>query len=501
MDDPSLRVATTSGIVDGVRHAGIRRWWSIPYGRAPIGSLRFRAPQRAAPWSGVRFCHEYSFCAPQDRRYTLVGLNERQPMSEDCLSLNIATPIGVDENSLPVMVFIHGGGYLLGSSATPLYHGAALARSGCVYVSVNYRLGALGCLDLSSLSSDEHPIESNLFLRDLVLALKWIRDNIAQFGGNPNQVTIFGESAGAHAVTSLLAVPAARGLFHGAIAQSPPAGLTHSTDTAAEFADMFVAEMGMPARDAPHGLTAAQPSQLINALATLITATMGDNPGMPKIGPTVDGVYLPHDPIDAMKCGEAHRIPLIIGHNAEEGALFQRFMNYLPTNRRAIERVLALLEPEVKARIVTTYPGYPDPKVCLQLGGDLSFGSFAWSVADAHSRHAPTFLYRYDFAPRTLRWVGFGATHATELFAVFDLYRGKVGRLLSVAGDHRAALRLSDNLQRRWSAFSHGGVPGSHWPRYEEPDRATMIFDRHSRVEFDPAAKRRQLWDEIGLGR
>jgi para-nitrobenzyl esterase len=125
----------------------------------------------------------------------------------------------------------------------------------------------------------------------------------------------------------------------------------------------------------------------------------------------------------------------------------------------------------------------------------------AWSVADAHSRHAPTFLYRYDFAPRMLRWAGFGATHTTELFAVFDLYRGKVGRLLSVAGDHRAALRLSDNLQCRWSAFSHRGVPGSDWPRYEEPDRATRIFDRHSRVEFDPATKRRQLWDEIGLGR
>ena len=142
---------------------------------------------------------------------------------------------------LPVMVFIHGGAYILGSSATPIYDGAALARRGCIYVSVNYRLGALGCLDLSSLGTPEQPIDSNLFLRDLVLALQWVRDNIAVFGGDPDNVTIFGESAGAQAVTTLLAVPAARGLFAQAISESPAAGMVRSQETAARFANRFIA--------------------------------------------------------------------------------------------------------------------------------------------------------------------------------------------------------------------------------------------------------------------
>src|SRR6201999_1643565 len=137
---------------------------------------------------------------PQQRRYTMLGVGRYQPMSEDCLTLNVVTPEVDAGEPLPVMVFIHGGGYILGSSATPLYDGAALARRGCVYVSVNYRLGALGCLDLSSLLTNDVNLQNNLFLRDIVLALRWVKENIGAFGGNPDNVTVFGESAGAHAV-------------------------------------------------------------------------------------------------------------------------------------------------------------------------------------------------------------------------------------------------------------------------------------------------------------
>lgn len=501
MSDRTIRVGTSSGVVEGLTSDGVHRWWSIPYARAPMGSLRFRAPQPAEPWRGVRFCHEYSFCAPQDRRYTPVGITERQAISEDCLSLNVVAPLGAQQDSLPVMFFVHGGGYLLGSSATPLYDGAALARRGCVYVSANYRLGALGCLDLSSLSTDEHPIESNLFLRDLVLALRWVRDNIAGFGGDPKRVTIFGESAGAHAVTCLLAVPSARGLFHGVIAESPPAGLTHTAEAAANFAEKYAAALGVQISDAAAVLMTAKPRRLIKALAELITATMGEKPGMPNIGPAVDGRYLPRDPVEAMSRGEAHAVPLIIGNNAQEGNLFQRFMNYLPTNRAAIERLLETVEPATRARIIAAYPGYPHPEVCLQIGGDLSFGSLAWGIAEAHGRHCATYLYRYDFAPRTLTWAGFGATHATELLAVFDLYRNRFGRLLTLAGDRRAALRISNSIQDRWREFSRDGAPGDDWPPYQQSDRAVLIFDRKSRVEFDPVAVRRQIWTEVTLAR
>lgn len=147
MHERTVRARTATGIVEGFTRDGVHRWRSIPYARAPVGSLRFRAPQPAQPWPGVRHCHTFANCAPQQRRYTVMGIGRYQTRSEDCLTLNVVTPEEPATQPLPVMVFIHGGGYILGSSATPIYDGAALARRGCVYVSVNYRLGALGCLD------------------------------------------------------------------------------------------------------------------------------------------------------------------------------------------------------------------------------------------------------------------------------------------------------------------------------------------------------------------
>lgn len=239
MHERTVRARTATGIVEGFTRDGVHRWRSIPYARAPVGSLRFRAPQPAQPWPGVRHCHTFANCAPQQRRYTVMGIGRYQTRSEDCLTLNVVTPEEPATQPLPVMVFIHGGGYILGSSATPIYDGAALARRGCVYVSVNYRLGALGCLDLSSLSTPQITLDSNVYLRDLVLALRWVHDNIAEFGGDPGNVTIFGESAGAHITATLLAVPAAKGLFARAISESPAAGMVRSREVAAEFAARF----------------------------------------------------------------------------------------------------------------------------------------------------------------------------------------------------------------------------------------------------------------------
>lgn len=244
MHERTVRARTATGIVEGFTRDGVHRWRSIPYARAPVGSLRFRAPQPAQPWPGVRHCHTFANCAPQQRRYTVMGIGRYQTRSEDCLTLNVVTPEEPATQPLPVMVFIHGGGYILGSSATPIYDGAALARRGCVYVSVNYRLGALGCLDLSSLSTPQITLDSNVYLRDLVLALRWVHDNIAEFGGDPGNVTIFGESAGAHITATLLAVPAAKGLFARAISESPAAGMVRSREVAAEFAARFANLIG-----------------------------------------------------------------------------------------------------------------------------------------------------------------------------------------------------------------------------------------------------------------
>jgi para-nitrobenzyl esterase len=501
MHEHPVRAIIATGTVEGFTRDGVHRWRSIPYARPPVGALRFRAPQPAEPWSGVRHCHGFTNCAPQERRYTMIGVGKYQPMGEDCLTLNVATPEVTDGEPLPVMVFVHGGGYIMGSSATPVYDGAALARRGCVYVSVNYRLGVLGCVDLSSLSTPDITIESNLFLRDLVMALRWVRDNIAVFGGDPNKVTLFGESAGAHAVATMLAVPAAEGLFTQAISESPATGMVRSREMATEFASQFATLLGARRQDAAHALIQASAAELVAAQGRLIDDGVRDMLGAFPIGPVFGDDCLPLDPTEAMRRGHAHRVPLIVGTNAEEGRLFTRFLRMLPTTEPMIEAVLAEAEPAHRQRITAAYPDYPGRSACIQLGGDFAFGAAAWEIAEAHGRHAPTYLYRYDFAPRVLRWSGLGATHATELLAVFDIYRTKFGALLGAAADRRHALRVSNEIQRRWRSFSGTGVPGHDWPAYTGTDRAVMVFDRKPRIEFDPHPERRMAWEGFTLAR
>lgn len=494
MHERPIRVTIDSGTIEGFTQDGVHRWRSVPYARPPVGTLRYRAPQPVQPWRGVRYCHGFTNCAPQDRKYTLLRVGKYQPMSEDCLTLNVVTPESPPDGPLPVMVFIHGGGYILGSSATPIYDGAAMARRGCVYVSVNYRLGALGCLDLSSLSTADHPIDDNLFLRDLVLALKWVRDNAAVFGGDRNNVTVFGESAGAHAVATLLAVPEANGLFHRAIAESPASGMAGSPEIAAAFADDFAGILGVAPQDGAAAVMAARPSRLVDALNALMRNGLKQMRGAFPVGPTYGTDYLPADPVVAMRDGTAHRVPLIVGTNAEEGRLFTRFLQLLPTTEPMIEALLADTDVEVRERITNAYAGYPNSAACVRLGGDFAFGTAAWQIAEAHGVHCPTYVYRYDYAPRTFHWSGLGATHATELFAVFDVYRTRFGALLTAAADRRSALRVSNEVQNRWRAFGRDGVPGAGWPTYTERDRAVLVFDRRTRLEFDPDADRRQAW-------
>lgn len=499
MHEQTVRVKTSSGTVEGFTRDGVNRWRSIPYASPPVGRLRYRAPQPVTPWPGVRYCHSFGHCAPQQRKYTLLAPGKYQQMSEDCLTLNVVTPVKQSQEPLPVMVFIHGGGYMLGSSATPIYDGASLARKGCVYVSVNYRLGALGCLELSSLSTADVAIDDNLFLRDLVMALRWVRENIAVFGGDPDNVTIFGESAGAHAVATLLATPDAKGLFAQAISESPPSGMVSSAETAAEYSTRLAAQLGVSEKDAARTLLAARPADLVNALERLIAEGQRDMLGAFAIGPTYGTDYLPMDPVEAMRSGKAHRVPLIVGTNADEGRLFTRFLKLLPTTHGAIERLLHHIDPADRDLITSAYPGYPDSAACVRLGADFIFGSAMWQIAEAHSRHAPTHVYRYDFATRALQWAGMGATHATELLAVFDLYRSRIGMLLHAGLDSRAARKVSDDVQARWLEFADRGVPGTDWPQYTSDDRAVLVLDRRRRVEFDPHAQRRLAWERFSM--
>ncbi|HEU0103821.1 MAG TPA: carboxylesterase/lipase family protein [Mycobacteriales bacterium] len=471
---------TTAGLVRGSRSRDLLVWRGIPYAAPPVGPLRLRAPQPVAPWSGVRDASAFGPQAPQPVR----GPARLQPpMSEDCLTLNIVAPALQSGDRRPVMVFLHGGGYTIGSARTGLYGGQALARRGdLVYVSIQYRLGVLGYLDFTSVAG--RPVESNLGLRDQVAALSWVRDNIAAFGGDPERVTIFGESAGGNAVTTLMATPSAAGLFSAAIAQSPAPASVVTRENAAGSARRVVDRLGGADR-----LFDASPEELVAAAEVEVMSAVDTVPGSRMVAPVIDGEVLPEHPLDAFEAGRATRVPLVIGTNDREGVLFPRVWDILATNPERIEGMFARTDPAARDRVVAAYPGYPGTDAAVDLGGDSIFWWPSTLVAQAHAKVAPTWVYRYDYAPRLLRALRFGATHGTELPAVFGYGLGVLGAL----GGRRTVRAVSDRVQAHWLEVARRGAPLPSWPPYGDA-RSTLVFDEVDRVEVDPRRERRLAW-------
>lgn len=488
-------ITTADGVVRGRRGRRVLRWRSIPYAAPPVGELRFRAPQPVEPWTGVRAATEFGFASMQHRSGARIGPRRYQPTSEDSLTLNVTAPATRAERPRPVMVFIHGGGYVIGTSALALYSGAGLAVLGeVVVVSLNYRLGSFGYVDFSEFSTDGRIFDNNLGLRDQVAALRWVRTNIAAFGGDPDNVTIFGESAGAHAVLSLLATPAAKGLFHRGIAQSPPADWAINTEDARIFARRCIEALGATPDTAAEALIRADANDIRRAVDRTNTQVLREHPGLFPVVPQVDGDCLPQAPIDALIDGNAHRVPLIIGTNRDEGTLFDRFADDLPTRPDRLRRALGA---DAESRIAAAYPGYPQAKAAVRAGGDYIFWRPTVTATAGHSRHAPTYAYRYDFAPRALRLAGLGATHATDLIPVFGATDGPIGRAFTAAGGHRGLRAVTRQFQDNWLEFAHTGAPLPSWPAYTEDRRTTLVIDDPTRLVTDPDKAKRLAWQGI----
>lgn len=494
-----LDITTADGVVRGIGRRRILQWRSIPYAAPPVGELRFRAPQPVAPWSGVRAATEYGFAAMQSRDGARIGPGKPQPTSEDCLTLNVTAPAEPATVPRPVMVFVHGGGYVLGTSALRLYSGGRLAlRGDVVVVSLNYRLGAFGYVDFSEFSTSARPFDSNLGLRDQVAALQWVQRNIAAFGGDPNNVTVFGESAGANAVVSLLATPAATGLFHRAIAQSAPADWAMSATAGRVFARRCLEKLGAAPTDAAEALNTAPANEIRKAVDRAMGAVLWQQPGSFPAAPVVDGDFLPMDPIESIATGNAHAVPLIIGTNRNEATLFKRFDRSLPTTPGQLHVALSRCgDPELEKRVVAAYPGYPSRAAAVRMGGDFVFWRPTIEVLEGHSRHAPTYAYRLDYAPRALRLAGFGATHALDLVPVFGGVDSAIGRGMTAAGGYRDFLAVQREFQDNWLSFARKGQPLASWPQYTEQRRSTRIIDSPARVEVDPDRAKRLAWQGV----
>lgn len=504
-------VATRAGVVRGGRTGTTLSWKGIRYAEAPVGPLRWRAPRPAAPWDGVADATAYGPVSPQLRN-PAVPLGPDAVMDEDCLRLNVWRSAAAAAEPLPVMVWLHGGAYTFGASSQPLFDGSAFVSTGeVVLITVNYRVGALGFLDLTSYATEEERFDSNLALRDVLLALEWVRQNVGAFGGDPESVTVFGESAGGGLVTSLLATPSASGLFHRAIAESSPVSSMYGTERSRAVAARMLRQLDVADGDIQR-MRELSADAIVDAAAVVYAAVPSEEPGTLAFAPVVDGDLLPEHPITVLRDGRGHPVPLIIGTNKDEAALF-KFMKspLIPITDDKLTAMVARIaeeNPDVeipsREQVLDAYEGLRAHAVGLAVARDIGFRMPTVWAAEGHAAIAPVWLYRFDYATPMLTLLGIGATHATELPYVWGNLDGGPKDITFRLGGRATGRALSARVQARWLAFACGGAPdivadGGGWPAYDPAAaRATLVIGRHDAIVDDLDAGIRAGWgDEV----
>ena len=491
-------VALSTGRVRGCHEHGVFVFRGIPFAQPPVGALRFQPPRAPAPWDGVRDARAFGPPAPQPARPG--GQPPATDSSSDWLTVNVWTP-DTATSGLPVMVWIHGGAYLFGSSAEAIYDGQKFAMSGVVLVTCNYRLGVEGFAEIPG-------APANRGLLDLVAALRWVRENVTAFGGDPGNVTVFGESAGAGAVAALLAMDDARGLFRRAIAQSVP-GTFFTPELAADITDAIAAQAGLPATG--DALARAEPGLLASA-SMAVTARMKQFPQWGAVrltdtpfSPVVDGTVLPRAPWRALLSGAARDVDLLTGHNRDEYRLFivaSGRLGKITAAESATVLDAFAPGPDGPAGYRGTYPEAGVAALFELAFSDWLFRMPTLHLAQAHAASGgKTFLYELRAQAPALDGV-LGACHALDVPLVFGT--GGAGSTELLLGDHPPAelLALGDLMRAEWVGFASCGDPG--WPAYGTTERTTRMYDMPPDVGSYPQERSMHLWqrhqfDALGL--
>ncbi|HZU71177.1 MAG TPA: carboxylesterase/lipase family protein [Acidimicrobiales bacterium] len=488
----------SGGRIAGRREQGVSVFKGIPYAAPPTGQRRWLPPQAVEPWVGVRPAEEYGPSCPQPAERP-AGWSQETASAEDCLVLNVWTP-APDDRRRPVMVWYHGGGYAIGSGSWPLYDGTALARRGdVVVVTVNHRLGVLGYLHLAVVGGDDYATSGNAGMLDLVASLEWVQDNIAAFGGDPANVTVFGESGGGAKVSVLHVMPAARGLFHRAVIQSGPSLRVQGPEQAAAQTERLLDALGIPGdSSALERLRDLPVEDLLAAQRKAAPRPGGDGGGvMGGFAPVLDGVSVVQHPGKAMAEGSAIDVPLLIGRNRDEGTMALASDPVLSDPSQLDEEGLRQRLSGFGERadeLVAGYRGaYPDADlldllIAIRSDAFMGFGTARLAELRLAGGRQPVFMYRFDWASGPLR-----AAHGYEIAFVFDNVRPPVMQ------PSASRSTLAERMSEAWLSFARHGDPNHpglpKWPSYSLDERATMIFDRGDCVvKRDPFDAVRHLW-------
>ncbi|MEL7737960.1 carboxylesterase/lipase family protein [Citromicrobium bathyomarinum] len=505
-------VQTEAGKVQGLEQGGIDAFLGVRYAAPPLGDLRFQPPAKPEAWEGVADATGYG--APCMQLYSASGPTESEmtrriqaifPTSteakmdnEDCLFLNVWTPAAGDGKKRPVMVWFHGGGYAYGSGNWPAYNGRNLAEKGdVVVVTVNHRLNAFGYLNLAEKFGEDFAASGNVGNLDLVRSLEWVRDNIAGFGGDPDNVTIMGESGGGSKVSHLMAMPAADGLFDKAVIQSGPGVISGKPDEAADYAGKILEAAGVETLE---DLRTIRSDEIVEAVrkATPADSAMGRGP---QFGPIADGTIIPRDPFLPAAPEQSRDIPVLIGYNKDEMTLFVAAQ---PWFGRLTEGTLNAMTGAMGEQAVAAveayrkrYPDYsPTHLAAIAMGTRFVRGTYLLADQQAKTASAPVYVYR-------LTWetpIGGGmlrTPHTLDIPLMFDNAKESA----ALVGTGEDAQTMADMMSDAWIAFAKTGTPSSallpEWKAYTPAARNVMELNVEPRLVDDPERDIRELPSEL----